>query len=77
MTSRSLLELGSISLAIVLPLLAWAPPAAAQVGPKEAQAIAVDAYLYFYPLVTMDLTRRQLTNVEPGRAGLGGPRTRS
>jgi hypothetical protein len=73
MTSRSLLELGSISLAIVLPLLAWAPPAAAQVGPKEAQAIAVDAYLYFYPLVTMDLTRRQLTNVEPGRAGLGGP----
>ena len=29
----------------------------------DAAAIGVEAYLYFYPLVTMDLTRRQLTNV--------------
>jgi hypothetical protein len=28
----------------------------------EARAIGIDAYLYFCPLVTMDLTRRQLTN---------------
>ena len=27
----------------------------------------MDAYLYFYSLVTMDLTRKQLTNVEPGK----------
>ena len=26
-------------------------------------SIGVAAYLYFYPLVTMDLTRKQLTNV--------------
>ena len=39
---------------------------------QEAHAIGVDAYLYFYPLVTMDLTRKQLTNVEPGK-GFGGP----
>ena len=32
---------------------------------QEAHAIGVDAYVYFYPLVTMDLTRKQLTNVEP------------
>ena len=32
----------------------------------------VDAYIYFYPLVTMDVTRKQLTNVEPGK-GFGGP----
>src|SRR5271165_7175290 len=39
---------------------------------QEAHAIGVDAYLYFYPLVTMELTRKQLSNVEPGK-GLGGP----
>src|SRR5215831_10131001 len=33
---------------------------------QEARAIGVDAYLYFYALVTMDLTRKQLTNIEPG-----------
>jgi hypothetical protein len=38
----------------------------------DARAVAVDAYLYLYPLVTMDLTRRQLTNVEPGK-GFGAP----
>ena len=32
----------------------------------------MDAYLYFYSLVTMDLTRKQLTNVETGK-GFGGP----
>ena len=43
---------------------------ACAISEQEAHAIGVDAYLYFYPLVTMDLTRRQLTNVEPGK-GLG------
>ena len=37
--------------------------AADQISEQEAHAIGVAAYLYFYPLVTMDLTRRQLTNV--------------
>src|SRR5580658_5952237 len=39
----------------------------------EAHAIGVDAYLYLYSLVTMDVTRKQLTNVEPGKGTLGGP----
>ena len=43
---------------------------------QEAYAIGVDAYLYFYSPVTMDITRKQLSNVEPGK-GLGGPMTRS
>ena len=30
---------------------------------QDAHAIGVAAYLYFYPLVTMDVTRKQLTNV--------------
>ncbi len=32
----------------------------------EAAAIAVDAYLYTYPLVLMDFTRRQMTNAVSG-----------
>ena len=54
-------------------------PAAAQttpIGEQEAHAIAVDAYLYFYPLVTMDLTRRQMTNIPAGKElGFGPPNT--
>ena len=38
---------------------------------QQAHAIGVGAYLYFYSLVTMDLTRKQLTNVETGK-GFGG-----
>jgi hypothetical protein len=40
---------------------------------QEAHAIGVDAYLYFYPLVTMDITRRQATNIEPGKEFGKGP----
>jgi hypothetical protein len=39
----------------------------------QARAIAVDAYLYFYPLVTMDVSRRQFTNVEAGKEFGKGP----
>ncbi len=40
---------------------------------QEAHAIGVQAYIYFYSLITMDVTRKQLTNVEPGKASIGGP----
>lgn len=33
--------------------------------PHDAYELACDAYLYFYPLVTMDLTRRQSSNLAP------------
>jgi hypothetical protein len=57
--------------AVALPAIAQS--AAAAITEQEAAAIAVEAYAYFYPLITMDLTRKQLTNVEPGKAALGGP----
>jgi len=54
-----------------------APPAHARGGEpiteEAAQAIGVDAYLYFYPLVTMDITRKQSVNIEPGKEFGKGP----
>ena len=46
---------------------------AAPITEGEAHAIAVNAYLYFYPLLTMDLTRKQSTNIEPGKEFGKGP----
>ena len=39
----------------------------------QARAIAVDAYIYFYPLITMDITRKQSTNIEAGKEFGKGP----
>jgi hypothetical protein len=66
------------AIALTLGLLlspAFASSAQA-VTEEEAHSIGVDAYLYLYPLVTMDITRRQLTNMEPGAGSLGGPANR-
>ena len=65
-----------IALALALGLLfapASGPAAAAAVTAEDAHAIGVDAYVYFYPLITMDITRKQLTNMEPSPGGIGGP----
>src|SRR5215831_10436690 len=48
------------------------PSHAASVSPEEAHAIGVEAYLYFYSPVTMDITRKQLTNVERAE-GISSP----
>jgi len=50
--------------------------AQAAITEQEAHAIAVDAYLYFYPLVSVDITRKVATNVEAGKIpGFGPPNT--
>lgn len=43
------------------------PAFAAPLTEDEAQSIGVEAYVYFYPLLSMEITRRQFTNVEPGK----------
>ena len=53
--------------------LALSVHAQTAVSEQEAHAIGVNAYLYFYPLVTMDITRRQSTNVAPGKEFGKGP----
>jgi hypothetical protein len=58
---------------LLVPMFA---PRAMAMTEEEAHAIGVEAYLYFYPLVTMDLTRKQLTNQEPTPGGMGGPMNR-
>lgn len=47
--------------------------AAEAISEDQAHAIGVNAYIYFYPLITMDLTRQQMTNVEPGKTFGSGP----
>jgi hypothetical protein len=69
------------TIALTLGLLvatALTPAVMAQGGPpaiteQEAHAIGVDAYLYFYPLLSMDITRKQSTNIEPGKELAKGP----
>jgi hypothetical protein len=62
---------------IVLLLGLVAVPAGRAAAPaldeRDADQIAVEAYHYFYPLVIMDVSRRQLTNIEPGKMPGRGP----
>jgi hypothetical protein len=52
---------------------AQTPTPQSAVTEEEAHAIGVDAYLYFYPLISMDVTRKQFTNLEPGKEIGRGP----
>ena len=47
---------------VIVGMLSVSPAAA--VSQEEAMAIGVDAYIYGYPLVTMEMTRKVMTNVE-------------
>src|SRR5215510_6409172 len=75
--NRRLIVAGAVTVAFAIGAIAGRSGAlAGEVKPiseQEASAIAVDAYLYFYPLVTMDITRRQMTNLAAGEKPGFGP----
>lgn len=62
---------------VTLALLTLCPiyPANAQsdITPEQAHKIGVEAYTYLYPLLSMDLSRKQFTNVEPDKEVGKGP----
>ena len=61
------------AIALIACLMRAVAPAEAAPAVERARAIGVDAYVYLYPLVTMDLTRRQLTNAPADEPGLAAP----
>jgi hypothetical protein len=68
--------LGILGGAAACPLAAWAQQAVMPIvglTAEEAQSIAQDAYIFFYPLVIMDVTRKHFSNIEAGRKFVRGP----
>jgi len=60
----------SLSLCLLLP--PQGALSASGITEKEAYETGIVAYQYFYPLITMDVTRRVMTNLPPGvKSGMG------
>lgn len=73
MTVKSFaLSIGTGLIAATLAMTSVTAAAAGKVSAKEAQQIAVDAYVYGYSLLTTDVTRIQMSNVSKAE-GLTSP----
>ena len=66
--TRNVLTMLMLAMSFVHPV-----HATATVSAEEAYEIGVEAYQYFYPLISMDVTRRVMTNLESGVKPGTGP----
>src|SRR5664279_2495366 len=73
MTKRAIALVFSLLIGPALPPTALAQATSPTITEEAAHAIGVDAYIYFYPLLSMDISRRQFTNIEPGKELGKGP----
>lgn len=73
MKSQSIRAVMAAAITGALVLTRAAGAAEAPISEEQARAIGVDAYTYFYPLVSMDITRKQFTNIEAGKEFGKGP----
>src|SRR5271155_2616962 len=66
---------GFVAICLAVPLWAGGSAMAQDSAPagtvEQARAIGVDAYIYFYPLILMDLTRKQSINGDRTDFGQG------
>jgi hypothetical protein len=67
--STSLIAMVALGAAVSQALVARAQG----ITEEAAHTIGVDAYLYFYPLILVDITQKQSTNIEAGKEFGKGP----
>jgi hypothetical protein len=72
-SSESLVFKKLATLTSAIAILSAPIAQASEVNEQQAYDIGLEAYIYLYPLVTMDMTRRQATNIEADKMPGRGP----
>jgi hypothetical protein len=63
-TMKSFMTIAALS--VLLPFTSLSAQTNTEITEQEANEIAIEAYIYLHPLLTMDVTRRAVTNVPEG-----------
>ena len=56
------------ALSVLLPFTSLSAQTNTEITEQESNEIAIEAYVYLHPLLTMDVTRRVVTNVPKPQA---------